>query len=154
MSAARADYVVFVRPRNGDNGHTTAYNGPAPERMQGGRKKAAVVNDGMDTDDGRKAVEGGGVQKGARNRRLPSNGISCHRFYECIDNVAYSCQNPKVFQSKCSGKYWNWRGKADYICLTIESELTKDATEQAIAYHRQREEKIAHDNELLCNRPI
>ena len=72
MSAARADYVVVVRPRNGDKGHTTTCNGPAPERMQGGRKKAAVVNDGMDTEERPcKGAEG----KGARNRRLPNLGI-------------------------------------------------------------------------------
>ena len=52
----------------------------------------------------------------------PSNGITCHRFYKCIDGIAYSCQNPKLFQSKCSGKYWNRRGKADYICETDKEE--------------------------------
>ena len=79
----------------------------------------------------------------------PSNGISCHRFYKCIDNVAYSCQNPKVFQAKCSGKYWNWRGKADYICLTkakaSEMTMTKDPTEQDIADLRSTV------NELMCS---
>ena len=34
---------------------------------------------------------------------------SCHRFYKCVNGVAYSCQNPKIFNKKCSGKYWNFR---------------------------------------------
>jgi len=31
---------------------------------------------------------------------------SCHRFYKCVDGVAYSCQNPKSFNWKCSERYW------------------------------------------------
>ena len=31
---------------------------------------------------------------------------SCHRFYQCVDDVAYYCQNPKIFNRKCSERYW------------------------------------------------
>ena len=41
--------------------------------MQGGRKKAAVVNDGMDTEE--RPCKGAEGKKGARNRRLPNLGI-------------------------------------------------------------------------------
>ena len=42
---------------------------------------------------------------------------NCHRFYKCHGEVAVSCQNPKLFQSKCSEKYWGKGGKAKYVCM-------------------------------------
>ena len=42
--------------------------------------------------------------------------VGCHKFYKCIEGKAYSCQNPKLFQSKCSAKYWNKGGKEKYRC--------------------------------------
>ena len=51
--------------------------------------------------------------------KTPSGGGNCHRFYKCINGIngfAVSCQNPKLFQSKCSEKYWGKGGKAKYKC--------------------------------------
>ena len=46
----------------------------------------------------------------------PKSGVTCHRFYKCIDGKAYSCQNPKWLHSTCSGKYWGKGGKGAYTC--------------------------------------
>ena len=52
--------------------------------------------------------------------KTTENGMSCHRFYKCINGVAYSCQNPKRFFSTCSGKYYlkYFFGKTKYRCGT------------------------------------
>ena len=49
--------------------------------------------------------------------KTPSGGGNCHRFYKCINGFAVSCQNPKLFQSKCSEKYWGKGGMNKYICM-------------------------------------
>ena len=37
---------------------------------------------------------------------LAKRGIfDCHRFYHCVERVAYKCQNPKPRYSTCSGSY-------------------------------------------------
>ena len=40
----------------------------------------------------------------------------CHVYYKCIDGAAYSCQNPKIFRSTCSERYWNKGGTEKYTC--------------------------------------
>ena len=49
--------------------------------------------------------------------KQPPGGGSCHRFYKCIGGAAYSCQNPKVGFSTCSGKYFSiGKGRNHYRC--------------------------------------
>ena len=55
------------------------------------------------------------------------NGVSCHRFYKCHDGVAFSCQNPKIFRSTCSERYWGKSGKEAYRCLALSPYVPRDS---------------------------
>ena len=49
-------------------------------------------------------------------RQYRQDGLSCHRFYKCIEGAAYSCQNPKFIKKTCGERYWNKGGMASYRC--------------------------------------
>ena len=76
------------------------------------------------------------------------NGVSCHRFYKCIDGKAYSCQNPKVFQSMCSGKYWGKGGTDKYLCTGYTDVKTRDDAKKR--YGLETREGAQKYNDDMC----
>ena len=70
------------------------------------------------------------------------NGVTCHRFYKCSGGKAYSCQNPKLGFSTCSGKYWGKGGKDPYLCTDYADVKTR--------YHLETPEGVDKYNDDMC----
>ena len=87
------------------------------------------------------------------------NGVNCRRFYKCIDEaenggkvtkVAYSCQNPKVFQSMCSGKYWGKGGTDKYLCTGYNDLQTRGDVQKRYGFHLKQGQGVEKYNADMC----
>ena len=82
------------------------------------------------------------------------NGVSCHRFYQCIDGKAYSCQNPKVFQSMCSGKYWGKGGTDKYLCTGYNDLQTRGDVQRRYGFHLKKGQGVEKYNADMCKKEV